>query len=64
MGALGAPAGIAVMAASALGYYALSAKGTEQDTERLKDQVNALLGKMNAVDASQLEKAITNKRRW
>lgn len=61
MGALGGPAGIAVMAASALGYYALSAKGAEQDTERLKDQVNALLGKMNAVEASQLEKAITEQ---
>ncbi|AWG86580.1 tape measure protein [Vibrio parahaemolyticus] len=61
MGALGGPAGIAVMAASALGYYALSAKGAEQDTERLKEQVNALLGKMNAVEASQLEKAITEQ---
>ncbi|CAM4040953.1 Phage-related minor tail protein [Vibrio vulnificus] len=61
MGVLGGPAGIAVMAASALGYYALSAKGAEQDTERLKEQVNALLGKMNAVEASQLEKAITEQ---
>nr|WP_275661193.1 tape measure protein [Vibrio mediterranei] len=58
MATLGGPAGIAFMAAGALSFFALSASDAKRDTEGLKDEVDALLGRMNKLQASRLEEAI------
>ncbi|WP_135456757.1 tape measure protein [Vibrio echinoideorum] len=59
MAMLGGPAGIAMMAAGAIGYFALSNTKAEKETKGLSDQVDVLLGKMNKLREKELNNALT-----
>ncbi|WP_243033014.1 tape measure protein [Vibrio cincinnatiensis] len=63
MATLGGPAGIAMMAAGALSYFAISAKDAQKDTKGLKDEVNALLGRMGELQAARIESAIEKQKK-
>lgn len=63
MATLGGPAGIAMMAAGALSYFAISANDAQKDTKGLKDEVNALLGRMGELQAARIESAIEKQKK-
>lgn len=58
LGLLGGPGGIAVMAATALGTYALSADTAADKSKDLAYQVDAVLGKMNQLSVKQVDDLI------
>ncbi|ELY1986515.1 tape measure protein [Vibrio harveyi] len=53
MAALGGPVGIAMMAAGAIAYFALQAKGAKTETLLLKDEVEKLTGKFEDLNAAE-----------
>nr|WP_245398160.1 tape measure protein [Vibrio alginolyticus] len=62
MGLLGGPAGVAMMAAGALSYFAFSARSAERDSEDLENRVLALLGKFEQLNQAELGKAIDEQK--
>ncbi|MGF1680227.1 tape measure protein [Photobacterium minamisatsumaniensis] len=55
---LGGPAGIAMMAVTALGYFALSNQTAAAETDHLSDRIDHLLGRMNALQVKQVESVL------
>ncbi|MDG2881772.1 hypothetical protein P7M59_28175, partial [Vibrio parahaemolyticus] len=62
LGMLGGPAGIAMMAAGALSYFAFSARSAERDSEDLENRVLTLLGKFEQLNQAELGKAIDEQK--
>ncbi|MGF1688700.1 tape measure protein [Photobacterium japonica] len=60
MGFLGGPAGIAMMAVSALGYFALSNQTAAAETDNLSDRIDHLLGRMDVLQIKQVENALAD----
>ncbi|HIF5583907.1 TPA: tape measure protein [Vibrio parahaemolyticus] len=58
LGVLGGPAGIAMMAAGAIGYFALSSSDAAEETDNFSDRIDTLLGKMDKLQARELSKAL------
>ena len=58
LGILGGPAGIAMMAAGAIGYFALSSSDAAEETDNFSDRIDTLLGKMDKLQARELSKAL------
>ncbi|SHO58801.1 tape measure protein [Vibrio quintilis] len=58
MSALGGPVGVAMMAASALSYFAMSARSAKTDTGDLEERVDLLLGRMDKLKDKELSSAI------
>lgn len=56
---LGGPVGIAMMAVSALGYFALSSQTAAKETDNLSDRIDHLLGRMDVLQVKQVENALT-----
>ncbi|KEQ19168.1 tape measure protein [Endozoicomonas numazuensis] len=62
MALMGGPAGIVMMAAGALTYFALQAASAKVDTRGLKDEVDGLLGRMDALQETRLTDAIEKQK--
>lgn len=62
MALAGGPAGIVMMAAGALAYFALQAGSAKVDTRGLKDEVDGLLGRMDKLEESRLTSAIEKQK--
>lgn len=58
LGVLGGPAGIAMMAAGAIGYFALSSSDAAEETDNFSDRIDTLLGKMDKLQQRELSKAL------
>ncbi|ENK7461311.1 tape measure protein [Vibrio parahaemolyticus] len=58
LGILGGPAGIAMMAAGAIGYFALSSSDAAEETDNFSDRIDTLLGKMDKLQQRELSKAL------
>ncbi|EGR1143218.1 hypothetical protein EC562_10205 [Vibrio parahaemolyticus] len=58
LGILGGPAGIAMMAAGAIGYFALSSSDAAEETDNFSERIDTLLGKMDKLQARELSKAL------
>ncbi|HCE3688320.1 TPA: tape measure protein [Vibrio parahaemolyticus] len=58
LGILGGPAGIAMMAAGAIGYFALSNSDAAKETDNFSDRIDTLLGKMDKLQQRELSKAL------
>ncbi|MGX9522500.1 tape measure protein [Vibrio mediterranei] len=61
MAALGGPAGLAMMAAGAIGYFALNTDKAERSGEDLQDRIDMLLGRFDKLNRKQLNKAIEDQ---
>ncbi|WP_087022398.1 hypothetical protein [Thaumasiovibrio subtropicus] len=59
---LGGPLGIAMMAAGALAYFGMQADSAKLDTEQLKHEVDGLLGRMQALEATRLNGVIEKQK--
>lgn len=55
---MGGPLGVAMMAAGAIGYFALSARDAQGDTKGLADEVDNLLGRFDEVEKRRTEEKI------
>lgn len=55
---VGGPMGVAVLAATAIGAWALSTRDAAEDTENLQDRVDRLTGSMDNLRAREIEAAI------
>ena len=58
LGILGGPAGIAMMAAGAIGYFALSSSDAAEETDNFSERIDTLLGKMDKLQQRELSKAL------
>ncbi len=62
MALAGGPAGVVMMAAGALAYFAMQADDATVDTRGLKNEVDALLGRMDKLEESRLTSAIEKQK--
>ncbi|HBC3886878.1 TPA: tape measure protein [Vibrio parahaemolyticus] len=61
LGILGGPAGIAVMAAGAIGYFALSNSDAADETVRFSESIESLLGQMDKLEAKRLNQGMAER---
>ncbi|MFL0917651.1 tape measure protein [Vibrio parahaemolyticus] len=61
MALLGGPAGIAMMAAGAVGYFALTSNDAKDKTEGFTESIESLLGMMDKLEEKRLEKGLAER---
>ncbi|WP_147282579.1 hypothetical protein [Vibrio parahaemolyticus] len=61
LGILGGPAGIAMMAAGAIGYFALSNSDAADETVRFSESIESLLGQMDKLEAKRLNQGMAER---
>ncbi|MDF5632222.1 tape measure protein, partial [Vibrio parahaemolyticus] len=61
LGILGGPAGIAMMAAGAIGYFALSNSDAADETGRFSESIESLLGQMDKLEAKRLNQGMAER---
>lgn len=61
MAVLGGPAGIAMMAAGAIGYFALTSSDAKTKTDSFSESIESLLGRMSELEEQRLTKGLEER---
>lgn len=61
MAALGGPAGIAMMAAGAIGYFALTNSEAKKKTDQFSESIESLLGQMDKLEEKRLQQGLNER---
>ncbi|WP_275138367.1 tape measure protein [Vibrio navarrensis] len=61
MGALGGPAGVAMMAAGAISYFALTNSDAKTKTDSFSESIESLLGQMSKLEEQRLTKGLEER---
>ncbi|PMS49905.1 tape measure protein [Vibrio parahaemolyticus] len=61
MALLGGPAGVAMMAAGAIGYFALTSSDAKTKTDRFSESIESLLGQMSKLEEQRLAKGLEER---